>query len=60
MEAVGEIQREDDMQTTIRTKMAYGFVILAFGMLLTDVCRLARSSNAEPHRITMARGPGRF
>jgi hypothetical protein len=48
---------EDDMQM-IRTKMAYGFLILAFGLLLTDVCRLAWSpSNAAAHQITMARGP---
>ncbi len=49
------------MQSTIRTKVAYGFVILAFGMLLADVCRLARSSSeAGAHEITMARGSSRF
>lgn len=46
------------MLTTIRTKVTYGFVILAFGMLLADVCRVARSSSAGAHQITMARGRG--
>ena len=31
------------MQRKIRTKVTYGFVILAFGMLMTDVCRLMRT-----------------
>lgn len=25
----------------MRTKVTYGFLILAFGLMLTDVCRLA-------------------
>jgi hypothetical protein len=29
------------MQLTIRTKVIFGFLILAFGMMLTDVFRLA-------------------
>jgi hypothetical protein len=53
------------MQSTLRTKVTCGFVILAFGMLLVDMCRLARSSSdaaahAETHAIIMARGPNRF
>jgi hypothetical protein len=28
------------MQLTMRTKFTYGLLILAFGMMLTDVCRL--------------------
>ena len=31
------------MQLTIRTKVTYGFLILAFGMMLTDVCKLMRA-----------------
>jgi hypothetical protein len=31
------------MQLTIRTKITYGFLILAFGMMLTDVCKLMRA-----------------
>ena len=48
------------MQSTIRTKVAYGFVLMAFGLLFTDVCRLARSSKADAHEIMLARGPRRF
>lgn len=33
------------MQLTIRTKFIYGFLILALGMMLTDVCRLVRASS---------------
>jgi hypothetical protein len=29
------------MQRMIRTKVSYAFLILAFGLMLTDVCRLA-------------------
>ena len=29
------------MQRTIRTKVSYAFLIMAFGLMLTDVCRLA-------------------
>ncbi len=28
------------MRLTIRTKVTYGFLMLAFGMMLTDVCKL--------------------
>ena len=28
------------MQLKIRTKFTYGFLVLAFGIMLTDVCRL--------------------
>jgi hypothetical protein len=31
------------MQLTIRTKVTCGFLLLAFGMMLTDVCRLVRN-----------------
>jgi hypothetical protein len=36
------------MQLTIRTKIAFGFVILAFGMMFTDVCRLLRAPSDPP------------
>jgi hypothetical protein len=35
------------MQSTIRNKVTYGFLILALGMMLTDVCRLLRTPSAE-------------
>ena len=35
------------MQLTIRNKVTYGFLILAFGLMLTDVCRLLRTPSAE-------------
>jgi hypothetical protein len=31
------------MQLTIRTKVTYGFLLLAVGLMLTDVCRLMRA-----------------
>jgi len=34
------------MQLTIRTKVIYGFLILAFGMMLTDVFRLASAHSS--------------
>jgi hypothetical protein len=34
------------MQLTIRTKVTYGFLVLAFGMMLTDVCRLMRAPSS--------------
>jgi hypothetical protein len=30
------------MERTLRTKLTYGFVVLALGMMVTDVCRLFR------------------
>ena len=33
------------MQRTIRMNVTYGFLILALGMMLTDLCRLARTPN---------------
>ncbi len=36
------------MQLTIRTKVTYGFLILAFGLMLTDVCRLMRAPSEAP------------
>ena len=35
------------MQLTIRNKVTYGFLILALGLMLTDVCRLLRTPSAE-------------
>ena len=35
------------MQSTIRNKVTYGFLILALGMMLTDVCRLLRTPSVE-------------
>ncbi len=35
------------MQLTIRTKLTYAFLILAAGLMLTDVCRLMRAPS-EP------------
>jgi hypothetical protein len=42
---VGIASRKATMQLTIRTKVTYGFLILAFGMLLTDFCKLVRASS---------------
>lgn len=39
--------RRGTMQLTIRTKVTYGFLILAVGLMLTDVCRLMRAPS-EP------------
>jgi hypothetical protein len=36
------------MHPTIRANITYGFVILALGMMLTDVCRLMRTPLAAP------------
>jgi hypothetical protein len=35
-----EIAFQTAMQLKIRTKFTYGFLVLAFGIMLTDVCRL--------------------
>jgi hypothetical protein len=35
------------MQLTMRTKFTYGFLILAFGLMLTDVCRLVLAPSGE-------------
>jgi hypothetical protein len=42
------------MQRTIRTKVTYGFLILAFGMMLTDVCRLMLAPSAAAMSATSA------
>jgi len=46
------------MQQMIRNKIAYGFVALAFGMMLADVCRLAWASSdpAAPTTSLTLRG----
>jgi len=31
------------MQLTIRSKVTYGFLILALGLMVTDFCRLLRA-----------------
>jgi hypothetical protein len=49
------------MQRTIRTKVSYGFLILAFGLMLTDVCRLAwRPSGAAVSEANSTERPGKF
>jgi hypothetical protein len=49
------------MQLTIRTKVTYGFLILAFGMMLTDVCKLLRApSDAALSAATSAQHVRRF
>jgi hypothetical protein len=40
------------MQLAIQTKMIYGFLILACGMLLTDAYHLVRASSDRPISIT--------
>jgi hypothetical protein len=40
------------MQLTIRTKVTYGFLILAFGLMLTDFCRLMRAPSEAPLTAT--------
>jgi len=40
------------MQLTIRTKVTYGFLILAFGMMLTDVCKLLRAPSDTGLSVT--------
>ena len=41
------------MQLTIRTKVIYGFLILAVGMMLTDVCKLLRAPSEAPLSAAM-------
>ena len=43
------------MHTTIRNKVTYGFLILALGMMLTDVCRLLTPSADSSLPISHAR-----
>jgi hypothetical protein len=40
------------MQLTIRTKVTYGFLVLAFGMMLTDVCKLMRAPSSTAMAAT--------
>jgi hypothetical protein len=44
------------MQAMIRTKVSYAFLILAIGLMLTDVCRLAwppsRAAVADSHVVS--------
>jgi hypothetical protein len=43
------------MHRTIRTKVIFGFLILAFGMMLTDVFRLASAEGTTSiHGIEQA------
>jgi hypothetical protein len=44
----------ESMQRTIRTKVTFGFLILAFGMMLTDVCRLMLAPSAAAMSATSA------
>ena len=41
-----EIAFQTAMQLKIRTKFTYGFLVLAFGIMLTDVCRLMLAPSA--------------
>jgi hypothetical protein len=41
-----EIASQTTMQLKIRTKFTYGFLVLAFGIMLTDVCRLMLAPSA--------------
>jgi len=41
-----EIALKAAMQLKIRTKFTYGFLVLAFGIMLTDVCRLMLAPSA--------------
>jgi hypothetical protein len=41
-----KIAPHSTMQLKIRTKVTYGFLVLAFGIMLTDVCRLMLAPSA--------------
>jgi hypothetical protein len=47
------------MKLSIRTKVSCGFLILAFALMVTDVCRLVRA-NADPVLSASAKHAGRF